>query len=170
MTPRNSVINVRAFSTTHFMLQDQNINAEPVITSNESNVPLVSKPSELPNPEKSAVSNPGNLDTNAEINNMSSNVHTSSHSTPLNESEILKTESAVSEENKELVLDFLPDRPVPVESSTSIDFLGVDPPLESLGLASWWPPGRMQYFMEMLHSGTGLDLSWLQTIVISKLI
>ena len=136
-------------------MQDQNIKVEPAITSNE----------------RSDIAEAGKLHENAEINNnMSSKGDTTSHSTPLNESEILKTESAVSEENKELVLDFLPDRPVPVESTTSIDFLGVDPPLESLGLASWWPPGRMQYFMEMLHSGTGLDLSWLQTIIISKLI
>ena len=73
-----------------------------------------------------------------------------------------------AEKNNELVLDFLPERPSPIDADPSSVFLGMDPPLESLGLASWWPPGRVQYFMEFLHSTTGLDLPWWQAIIISK--
>lgn len=45
-------------------------------------------------------------------------------------------------DSSELVFS-LPDKPVPVDMAA----LG-EPSLESLGLASWWPSGRMQYLLE----------------------
>lgn len=73
-------------------------------------------------------------------------------------------------ESKELVLDFLPEKPAPMLSSsdleTTIQIVG-DPPFDQLGLASWWPPGRLQYAMEQLH--IVLDLPWWGTIMCSKL-
>ena len=38
----------------------------------------------------------------------------------------------------------LPDKPVPVDVAATLG----EPSFESLGLASWWPAGRMQYLME----------------------
>ena len=72
------------------------------------------------------------------------------------------------EKSNELVLDFLPEKPLPVDGDSSSLLLGMDPSLESLGLASWWPSGRVQYFMEFLHSTSGLDLEWWQAIIVSK--
>ena len=53
---------------------------------------------------------------------------------------------------EELILDWIPEKPVPSE-----ELLGLvgEPTLHSLGLASWWPTGRMQYFMEQIHLGRG---------------
>lgn len=73
--------------------------------------------------------------------------------------------STISEASKnEIVVDFLPEKPVPIEglAETTIKYVG-DPPFEALGLASWWPTGRMQYFMEYLH--VDLDLPWWSTIM-----
>ena len=41
----------------------------------------------------------------------------------------------------------LPDKPVPMDVAATLG----EPSFESLGLASWWPPGRMQYFMETVR-------------------
>jgi len=57
----------------------------------------------------------------------------------------------------------LPDKPVPMDVAASLG----EPSFESLGLASWWPSGRMQYFMENLHIGLGLE--WYQTIAVATL-
>ena len=68
-------------------------------------------------------------------------------------------------DSNEILVDFLPEKPVPIEGlsdDTVIKYVG-DPPFEALGLASWWPPGRFQYFMEQLH--VGLDLPWWGTII-----
>ena len=79
------------------------------------------------------------------------------------------TSNSIDNENdNELILDFLPEPPTPIEGGLSTEYLGIDPPLESLGLASWWPPGRVQYFLEYLHSPFGIDLPWWTCIVISK--
>ena len=56
----------------------------------------------------------------------------------------------------------LPDKPSPVEISS----LG-EPSLDSLGLASWWPSGRVQYLLENLHIGLGLE--WFQAIAVATL-
>ena len=40
----------------------------------------------------------------------------------------------------------------------------LEPTFQSLGLASWWPSGRMQYFMETLHT-CSLELPWWATIM-----
>ncbi|TRY62097.1 hypothetical protein TCAL_01760 [Tigriopus californicus] len=62
----------------------------------------------------------------------------------------------------ELVLDFIPERPTPLaEGGTLAE--GVEPSLESLGLASWWPPGRFQYLLELFH--VNLDVPWWVAIV-----
>ena len=48
-----------------------------------------------------------------------------------------------SSSSSELIFT-LPDKPVPMDVTASLG----EPSFESLGLASWWPAGRMQYFME----------------------
>ena len=73
-----------------------------------------------------------------------------------------------NENDNELILDFIPEPPTPIEGGLSTEYLGIDPPLDSLGLASWWPPGRVQYFLEYLHSPLGIDLPWWTCIVIGK--
>ena len=73
--------------------------------------------------------------------------------------------SSEGSDTDEIVLDFLPEKPVPIEGlsdTTIIKYVG-DPPFETLGLASWWPAGRFQYFMEQIH--VGLDLPWWGTIL-----
>ena len=75
-------------------------------------------------------------------------------------------------DSKELVLDFLPEKPTPTISDSldptpsTIHYVG-DPPLDALGLASYWPPGRMQWVMEHIH--LDLDLPWWATIAVSKI-
>jgi hypothetical protein len=69
--------------------------------------------------------------------------------------------------HEELILDFLPEKPIPLPetSDSAIQWIG-DPPLEALGLASWWPSGRVQYLLEYLH--VGYDIPWWGVIAISK--
>ena len=108
-----------------------------------------------------------------EANNLAVNPNASGETSATVESggNIVATEAVNSGENsKELILDFLPERPTPIEAGTSAEYLGLDPPLSSLGLATWWPPGRMQCLMEYIHSGAGLDIPWWGTILISKFI
>ena len=65
-----------------------------------------------------------------------------------------KAASAVNtsgEETKEILLDFLPEKPLPLDPSA---ILG-EPSFDSLGLGSWWPSGRLQLFMEYLHVDIG---------------
>merc|ERR1719268_89440 len=64
-------------------------------------------------------------------------------------------------------LDFvLPDKPVPTGSGLSIEYApGVDPPLDSVGLGSWWPSGRVQVLLDYMHNT--LDLHWCGTILIT---
>ena len=59
--------------------------------------------------------------------------------------EVSSVDAAVggSAETNELLFD-IPEKPQPLEIS---EMLG-EPSFDSLGLASWWPSGRMQYFME----------------------
>lgn len=169
-TPYNSVMSVRMFSTTKCALQNQSINSESGILSSESEAALVSKTIEEPSLEKNASMDSETIaSTDESYNDTSANIDTSSVGSSF-DTQVLTSESPATEESNELILDFLPDVPTPLESSPLAEFLGMDPPLESLGLCSWWPAGRMQYFMEFLHSGTGLDLSWLQTIIITTII
>jgi len=56
----------------------------------------------------------------------------------------------------------IPEKPSPVDLSV----LG-EPSLDSLGLASYWPPGRLQYVLELLHINLGLE--WYQAIAIATL-
>jgi len=58
----------------------------------------------------------------------------------------------------------LPEKPQPLDISEIVG----EPSFESLGLASWWPSGRMQYLMENLH--IGMELEWWQTIVVSTVL
>jgi len=67
------------------------------------------------------------------------------------------------ESTNELVFD-IPERPIPFDMP---EMLG-EPAFDTLGLASWWPSGRMQYLMENLH--IGLDLEWWQTIAVTTLV
>jgi len=41
----------------------------------------------------------------------------------------------------------------------------VDPPLEAVGLGSWWPAGRVQVFLDYLHGS--LDVHWCGSIVLA---
>ena len=54
-------------------------------------------------------------------------------------------EAATSSSNE--IVFTLPEKPTPVD----VSLLG-EPSLESLGLASWWPSGRMQYFLENVRN------------------
>jgi len=63
------------------------------------------------------------------------------------------------------VLDFLPEKPTGSGSGVLEYAAGVDPPLDALGLGSWWPSGRVQVFMEYFHNG--LDIPWWGTIMIA---
>lgn len=69
--------------------------------------------------------------------------------------------STVAADSNELILDFIPEKPLAVDATT---ILG-EPSFESLDLASWWPSGRLQYFMEQIHLGCGLE--WWQTILLT---
>ncbi len=61
---------------------------------------------------------------------------------------------STSPASSELVLpSSIPDRPTPLES-LPVDT--IEPTLSSLGLATWWPSGRVQYVMEWLHVDVGL--------------
>ena len=58
---------------------------------------------------------------------------------------------ATKESNNELVLDFLPQKPTPASDTieATTQFVG-EPPFDVLGLASNWPSGWMQWFMEQV--------------------
>ena len=86
----------------------------------------------------------------------------------------------VSSSSSELIFT-LPEKPVPLDVAATLG----EPSFESLGLASWWPAGRMQYFMENVRSflfsfyipfncstfqlHIGLGLEWYQTIAVATL-
>lgn len=80
-----------------------------------------------------------------------------------------ETSSAAVEESSanEIVLDFLPEKPTPLEPSMpdSIQIVG-ELPFDSLGLNSLWPPGRAQWCMEHIHIDLGVP--WWATILISE--
>ena len=79
----------------------------------------------------------------------------------------------------ELVFD-IPEKPLPVDLP---ELLG-EPAFDTLGLASWWPSGRMQYLMEnvriflvrhflshlYLKLHIGMELEWWQTIAVTTLL
>jgi len=65
---------------------------------------------------------------------------------------------AATDSSKELILDFLPEKPIPIDPT---EVLG-EPTFELLGLGSWWPSGRLQLVMEWLHIGAGME--WYQVI------
>lgn len=52
-----------------------------------------------------------------------------------------------SSSSSELIFT-LPEKPVPLDVAATLG----EPSFESLGLASWWPAGRMQYLMENVRS------------------
>jgi len=66
---------------------------------------------------------------------------------------------------EELILDWIPEKPVPTEEL--LNLLG-EPTLHSLGLASWWPSGRMQYLMEQIH--LYLDIPWWGSIMLTAVL
>jgi len=73
------------------------------------------------------------------------------------------TSSTATADSKELILDFIPEKPLPIDPTTIIG----EPSFESLGLGSWWPSGRLQLVMEFLHVDIGLE--WYQTIALTAL-
>ena len=68
-----------------------------------------------------------------------------------NIAEAASAETMPTDETKEIILDFLPEKPVPLDPTA---ILG-EPAFDSLGLGSWWPSGRLQIFMEYLHVDLG---------------
>jgi len=68
-----------------------------------------------------------------------------------------------SNSSSELIFD-IPEKPQPLDLPESLG----EPAFDTLGLASWWPSGRMQYLMENLH--IGLELEWWQTIAVATVI
>jgi len=70
---------------------------------------------------------------------------------------------AATDSSKELILDFLPEKPIPIDPT---EVLG-EPTFELLGLGSWWPSGRLQLLMEWLHVGVGME--WYQVIALSAI-
>ena len=76
-------------------------------------------------------------------------------------------EKAIPISNPQEIVLNLPEQPVPIES-TGVDIVTNfgDPPFEALGLASWWPSGRVQFLMEYIH--VQLDVPWWGTIMISE--
>eukprot|EP00092_Neocalanus_flemingeri_P071851 GFUD01088335.1.p1 GENE.GFUD01088335.1~~GFUD01088335.1.p1 ORF type:complete len:461 (-),score=78.87 GFUD01088335.1:34-1416(-) len=74
----------------------------------------------------------------------------------------VSTSSSEAVAGNELVFD-IPEKPIPIDLP---EWLG-EPAFDTLGLASWWPSGRMQYLMENIH--IGLDMEWWQTIAITTL-
>ena len=75
------------------------------------------------------------------------------------------TSTATAASSKpDLVLDFLPEKPAPLDDAAAS--LLTEPTLQSLGLASWWPSGRVQYCMEWMH--LGLDIPWWGAILASE--
>jgi len=74
--------------------------------------------------------------------------------------------SSASEPAAATEVFFLPDKPVPSGSGLTIEFgAGVDPPLEAVGLGSWWPSGRVQVLLDYFHNS--LDIPWCGAIVIA---
>ena len=164
-----STHNFRLFSTSSHHFQSEQAVTEG-INLNDGEI-HINKPVTLDNP----ANNTAAIDKTADIASTTPNESsTTVAENSINNGSLDKTVETnsmptSSENSNELVLDFLPDRPTPLETGTSAEFLGMDPPLESLGLASWWPPGRMQYLMEYLHAEIGIDLPWWQVIMLSKL-
>ena len=144
----NGAVSIRSLSTTNINYQGTAGATKPAIEGDDV------KPQTSDNPENSSVKK-------TEENNENSKSQ-SSDDTQGSGADV------EVEKSNELVLDFLPEKPLPVDGDSSSLLLGMDPPLESLGLASWWPSGRVQYFMEFLHSTSGLDLQWWQAIIVSK--
>ena len=66
-------------------------------------------------------------------------------------SSVILQAEATTESNNELVLDFLPQKPTPASDTieATTQFVG-EPPFDVLGLASNWPSGWMQWFMEQV--------------------
>ena len=58
--------------------------------------------------------------------------------------EVVPAEAVPAADPSELVFT-IPEKPAPVDLS----LLG-EPSLDSLGLASYWPPGRLQYCLELV--------------------
>lgn len=166
----NRVISSQNFSTTHFNFQHPNESLDGM-KYNSTLEPILD-----PNLTVAIKSDNNTVIDDQQLVSVSeksdsavlSNTHSINESSSPASSPASVTES-VESENKELILDFLPDRPAPLDASPASEYLGMDPPLESLGLASWWPPGRMQYIMEYLHSGLGMDLPWWQVVIITTL-
>jgi len=71
--------------------------------------------------------------------------------------------STAAADSKELILDFIPEKPLPIDPTSIIG----EPSFETLGLGSWWPSGRLQLVMEFLHVDIGLE--WYQTIALTAL-
>ena len=73
------------------------------------------------------------------------------------------TEAASLDGKVELLLDAIPEKPLPLaEAAASLG----DPSLESLGLCSYWPPGRIQWLLETMHVDFGVP--WWGSVMLRK--
>ena len=125
--------------------------------------------------DASAASSPSIGSSNASVNSATTEnaTRTVSENTAVTSTYTTPSVEATTSGKEELVLDFIPDKPAPIQMPASpmgsegsaIQYVG-DPPLDLLGLGSWWPSGRVQVLMEWIHSG--LDVPWWGTILISK--
>jgi hypothetical protein len=82
-----------------------------------------------------------------------------SETAPLSTSAAAFPTPNVIDGKEELILDFIPDKPVPTDALLE---LAAEPTFNSLGLASYWPVGRMQYLLEQSH--LYFDMPWWATI------
>jgi len=161
----NGLISARTICTTNINFQNTSEAAEKQISEgNESGQQINS------NENTSVIETTNVNESSVEKSVSASEDNSIAEKSESSENVILSNTEPSVEDSNELILDFLPDRPTPVDGDSSSLLLGMDPPLESLGLASWWPSGRLQYFMEFLHNSSGLDLQWWQAIVLTTVI
>jgi YidC/Oxa1 family membrane protein insertase len=88
-----------------------------------------------------------------------------SETAPLSTSAAAFPTPNVIDGKEELILDFIPDKPVPTDALLE---LAAEPTFNSLGLASYWPVGRMQYLLEQSH--LYFDMPWWATIGAGKIL
>ena len=159
----NGLISARTICTTNINFQNTSEAAEKQISEGNESEQQINT-----NENTSVIETTNVNESSAEKSVSASEDNIIAEKSESSENVIVSNTEPSVENSNELILDFLPDRPTPVDGDSSSLLLGMDPPLESLGLASWWPAGRVQYFMEFLHNSSGLDLQWWQAIVLSK--
>ena len=164
----NGVLSSRTISTTNVICNNASEAINPTVEGDRSEQQTIVDSLEAKNIPQGATNNSEIKNNPEEISGQKIKDNNESIKTESSDDTSVSGTDVEVDKSNELVLDFLPEKPLPVDGGVSSLLQGMDPPLESLGLASWWPSGRMQYFMEFLHSTSGLDLPWWQAIICSK--